>query len=71
MPKVLKTGYHTLLSAPWYLDIISYGADWRRYYETEPLDFKASDAEKKLVLGGEACLWGEFVNGANLISRAW
>lgn len=27
--------------------------------------------EQSLVLGGEAALWGEFVDDTNLISRAW
>ena len=29
---VSKLGYKMLLSSPWYLDLISYGADWKKYY---------------------------------------
>ena len=60
-----------LLSSPWYLDIITIGEDWIGYYETEPYNFTGSDDQKKLVVGGEACLWGEFVDGANLIAKSW
>ena len=71
MARVTKSGYNTLLSAPWYLDWISWSQDWIKYYEVEPLAFNATEAEKKLVLGGEACLWGEYVDGSNLIAKAW
>ncbi|KAH0512749.1 Beta-hexosaminidase subunit beta [Microtus ochrogaster] len=30
-----------------------------------------SEKEKQLVIGGEACLWGEFVDATNLIPRLW
>jgi hexosaminidase len=53
-----------------YLDHIQYGEQWVEYYEVEPLDFPgAAGAAGKLVLGGEACLWGEYVDATNSLSR--
>lgn len=37
--KVTKAGFTTILAAPWYLDYIGYGQDWRQYYQVEPLHF--------------------------------
>ncbi|KAM9518392.1 beta-hexosaminidase subunit beta-like isoform 1-T1 [Salvelinus alpinus] len=71
LQKVTEAGFTTILSAPWYLDYISYGQDWQKYYRAEPLSFKGTDAQKKLVIGGEACLWGEYVDATNLTPRLW
>uniref|UniRef100_A0A3B3Q3Q2 Beta-hexosaminidase n=1 Tax=Paramormyrops kingsleyae TaxID=1676925 RepID=A0A3B3Q3Q2_9TELE len=71
LQKVTDAGYTTILSAPWYLDYISYGQDWQKYYMVEPLDFKGTDAQKKLIVGGEACIWGEYVDATNLMPRLW
>uniref|UniRef100_A0A6Q2XBP1 Beta-hexosaminidase n=1 Tax=Esox lucius TaxID=8010 RepID=A0A6Q2XBP1_ESOLU len=71
LQKVTEAGFTTILSAPWYLDYISYGQDWQKYYLAEPLGFKGTDAQKKLVVGGEACLWGEYVDATNLTPRLW
>lgn len=71
LAKVTALGYRALISNPWYLDYISYGSDWERYYKYEPLNFNGTDAQKKLVLGGETCLWAEYVDKSNLMSRMW
>lgn len=71
LKNVTEAGFTTILSAPWYLDYISYGQDWQRYYKVEPLNFPGTDAQKKLVIGGEACLWGEYVDATNLTPRLW
>nr|XP_055055597.1 beta-hexosaminidase subunit beta isoform X2 [Misgurnus anguillicaudatus] len=71
LANVTRAGFTTILSAPWYLDWISYGQDWQKYYKVEPLSFDGTDAQKQLVIGGEACLWGEFVDATNLTPRLW
>ncbi|XP_069483588.1 beta-hexosaminidase subunit beta isoform X3 [Ambystoma mexicanum] len=71
LQNVTAAGFKTILAAPWYLDIISYGQDWQRYYKVEPLCFNGTEEQKRLVIGGEACLWGEFVDATNLTPRLW
>jgi len=36
---VTASGFKAILSSPWYLDYISYGSDWKKYYVAEPLNF--------------------------------
>ncbi|XP_042546640.1 beta-hexosaminidase subunit beta [Dipodomys spectabilis] len=69
--KVTAAGFPVILSAPWYLDLINYGQDWKKYYEVEPLKFQGSETQKQLIIGGEACLWGEYVDSTNLTPRLW
>ncbi|KAK4884746.1 hypothetical protein RN001_001017 [Aquatica leii] len=71
MNAVTNSGFQTLLSSCWYLDHLSGGGDWTKYYDCEPTKFKGSDEQKKLVIGGEACMWAEVVNEYNIESRMW
>ncbi|ESO92513.1 hypothetical protein LOTGIDRAFT_120422 [Lottia gigantea] len=70
MDKVTKMGYKTLLASCWYLDMIKLG-DWQSFYVCDPFNFPGNASQKKLIQGGEACLWGEFVDDTNLMSRLW
>ncbi|XP_004463787.1 beta-hexosaminidase subunit alpha isoform X1 [Dasypus novemcinctus] len=68
---ITKAGFRALLSAPWYLNRISYGPDWKEIYMVEPLAFEGSSEQKAQVIGGEACMWGEYVDSTNLTPRLW
>ncbi|XP_075397285.1 beta-hexosaminidase subunit beta [Tenrec ecaudatus] len=71
LARVTAAGFPVLLAAPWYLDWISYGQDWTKYYEAEPFDFHGTPQQQELIIGGEACLWGEYVDSTNLTPRLW
>ncbi|XP_055372164.1 beta-hexosaminidase subunit beta-like [Condylostylus longicornis] len=64
-----NAGHHVLLSECWYLDHLSTGGDWLKYYRCEPENFNGTNEQKKLVLGGEACMWSEVVNNNNVVQR--
>lgn len=68
----VRDGYRAILSHGWYLDQCLH-ADY--HYGVDPLGGPGSaqlgEAERARVLGGEACLWGEWVNKENLDIRLW
>lgn len=68
---ITQAGFRALLSAPWYLNRVKYGPDWKEMYKVEPLAFRGTPAQKALVIGGEACMWGEYVDSTNLVPRLW
>jgi hexosaminidase len=66
-----KQGYRGLLSSGFYLDLMNSTAS---HYVVDPLGDAAaglSSEELKRILGGEACMWAEFVSGENVDSRIW
>lgn len=73
LERATKAGHPVLLSACWYLDHISNGGDWKKYYTCDPLGFPAPPGVnvRDLMLGGEACMWGEFVDRNNVHPRIW
>ncbi|XP_035223339.1 beta-hexosaminidase subunit alpha-like isoform X2 [Stegodyphus dumicola] len=71
LANVTAAGFNTILSSCWYLNYINYGNDWTNYYACDPYDFIGNQRQKSLIIGGEACMWGEYVDGSNVISRTW
>ncbi|KAG7473371.1 hypothetical protein MATL_G00095090 [Megalops atlanticus] len=71
LSRMTEAGYRVLLAAPWYLNHISYGQDWKNAYTVQPLNFTGTEEQKKLVIGGEVCMWGEYVDATNLTPRLW
>jgi hexosaminidase len=65
-----KQGYSGLLSFGYYLDLMWPAA---RHYAVDPMSAAATlnDEEKKRILGGEACMWSEFVSPENIDNRIW
>lgn len=68
---VTAAGYKLLLGSCWYLDHISYGSDWRKYYLCDPHNFTGTDEQKALVLGGGPNMWAEYIDATNLIPLLW
>jgi hexosaminidase len=66
-----RQGYRGLLSSGYYLDLMGSAAS---HYEVDPFANGAanlSDEEKQKILGGEACMWAEYVSAENMDSRIW
>ncbi len=66
-----RQGYRGLLSSGYYLDLNQ--PTWMHYGVDPFADGAAnlSDEEKKRILGGEACMWSEYVSPENIDSRIW
>ena len=66
-----RQGVGGILSNGYYLDL---GYSAAHHYAVDPLGAGAADLaeeQKRLVLGGEACMWSEFVTPELLDTRVW
>jgi hexosaminidase len=66
-----KQGYSGILSSGYYLDAMSPA---KQYYSVDPManaDATLTADQQKHILGGEACMWAEFVTDENIESRIW
>jgi hexosaminidase len=66
-----KQGYRGILSNGYYLDL---GWPAARHYAVDPMSGDAASLtpeEKQRILGGESCMWAEYVNPENVDSRIW
>ncbi len=66
-----RQGYRGMLSFGYYIDLMWPAA---RHYEVDPMSGDAATLnaeEKARILGGEGCMWSEWVTPENLDSRLW
>jgi hexosaminidase len=65
-----KHGFQGILSQPYYLDGMKSAKD---HYLADPLPSTSdlTPEQRKLVLGGEICMWGEHVDARSIDSRIW
>jgi len=66
-----KQGYRSLLSNGYYIDLMWPAA---RHYAVDPMSGPAASLtpeEAKRILGGEACMWAEYITPETIDSRIW
>ncbi|MGE5724364.1 MAG: beta-N-acetylhexosaminidase [Acidobacteriota bacterium] len=71
LAQAAKQGYRGILSSGYYLDLMQPAF---LHYNVDPLSGDAarlSPEEQQRILGGEACLWSEYVSPENFDSRLW
>jgi hexosaminidase len=71
LAQAAKQGYRGLLSYGYYLDLM--WPAWR-HYGVDPITEGAANLnaeEQQRILGGEACMWAEYVSPENIDSRIW
>jgi len=65
-----KKGYQAMLSNGYYIDLIQ-STDFHYLNDPLPEGHDLNDEQQKLVLGGEATMWGEQVTHETVDSRIW
>jgi hexosaminidase len=71
LAQAAKQGYRGILSNGYYLDL---GWSAARHYAVDPMSGDAANLsaeEQQRILGGESCMWAEYVNPENVDSRIW
>jgi hexosaminidase len=71
LAQAASQGYHGILSNGYYLDL---GWPAARHYAVDPMSGAAANLtpeQQQLILGGESCMWTEYVNSENIDSRIW
>lgn len=70
LAEAARQGHDGILSAGYYLDHMVSAA---QYYKNDPIptDSTLNATERARILGGEACMWGEYVDARSIDSRIW
>ncbi|QCD86877.1 hexosaminidase [Vigna unguiculata] len=70
-PKAVAKGFRCVFSnqGVWYLDHLN--VPWEVVYDADPLEGIQKASEKKLVIGGEVCMWGETADTSDVQQTIW
>lgn len=70
LAQAAREGHDGILSAGYYLDHMETAST---YYKVDPIPpgSTLNPAERARILGGEACMWGEYVDARVVDSRIW
>ncbi len=63
-------GYQVMLSKGYYIDLM-HSTSYHYLVDPVPDGIDLTDAQKKLIIGGEATMWAEFVSPETIDSRIW
>ncbi|XP_033755779.1 beta-hexosaminidase subunit alpha-like [Pecten maximus] len=66
---IIRKGYRVIFSTCWYLDHVRGYVHWQDFYNCEPNEIEAQEGIE--ILGGEACLWGEYISSEMVMSMLW
>ena len=68
----VKKGFNVILSSPWYYDWHQYDKEkpeWERAWDVNMLEDWLPAEDKHHMLGGEGCMWTEFVDSGQFSKR--
>ncbi len=71
LAEAARQGYTGILSAGYYLDLMQPAS---QHYQVDPMEGATANLtadEKARILGGEACMWAEFVTPESVDTRIW
>ncbi|KAL5580075.1 hypothetical protein UlMin_012517 [Ulmus minor] len=69
--KAVAAGLRCIVSNQdkWYLDHLD--ATWQGFYMNEPLAGITIREQRRLVIGGEVCMWGEHIDASDIEQTIW
>ncbi|CAL5364875.1 unnamed protein product [Camellia sinensis] len=69
--RVVAAGLRCIVSNQdkWYLDHLD--TTWPESYMNEPLTNITNPKQQELVIGGEVCMWGEYIDGSDIEQTRW
>jgi len=70
LDQAAREGYNAIWSTTYYLDHMG-PAEYHYLSDPLPADANLTKEQASHIVGGEVCMWGEFVSQANIDSRIW